>query len=75
MQRIRLRAATIHRVLAHRCISQNGLADAVGISRPHLSQMLSGQKCAGPKARRRLLDATDLEGLEFDDLFEIEVAA
>jgi transcriptional regulator with XRE-family HTH domain len=65
--RFRVRSA-LRRSLARLNVTQNQLARACGVSSGYMSQLLSGTRYAGPRTRKRLLDA--LPGIEFDVLFE-----
>lgn len=65
--RFRLRA-TVRMALARENISQNQLARRCGVTSGFMSQLLSGQRNAGPRVRARLLES--LPGLDFDTLFE-----
>jgi transcriptional regulator with XRE-family HTH domain len=68
----RLRRRPILRDLGRLNISQNELAQKCGISSGFMSQLLSGERHAGPSTRRRIMEA--LPGVEFNELFEeIEV--
>src|SRR4029077_15258433 len=70
--RVRLNSKRLQEVLARKTLSQNHWAIKLGLSKGHLSNLLSG-KHPFPSAhtRERLLDVT---GARFDELFEIETA-
>jgi transcriptional regulator with XRE-family HTH domain len=58
----------VRRAIPRLNISQNELARQCGLTSGHLSQLLSGQRFAGPTVRAKLLAA--LAAFEFDELFE-----
>jgi len=68
----RLRGKLFLRWLSRRNLSQNDLARRCGLSSPFISQLISGERNAGPDSRRKIMDAFPKE--DFDKLFEeIEV--
>jgi len=68
LYRFRLKHNQVARVLAEANLSQNDLARRCGLSSGFMSQLLSGERLAGPKTRRRILAAFPEIG--FDELFE-----
>ncbi|MBM4362596.1 MAG: helix-turn-helix transcriptional regulator [Deltaproteobacteria bacterium] len=58
---------TVRAAVARMNVSQNHLASRCGVTSGFMSQLLSGQRNAGPTVRARLLEHL---GLSFDDLFE-----
>ena len=58
---------TVQAAVARMNVSQNQLATSCGLTSGFMSQLLSGQRNAGPNVRARLLEHL---GLSFDDLFE-----
>ena len=54
------------------CITQWELAQQAGISPTMLSQLLIGQRYAGPSVRSRLLSTPLLKPLGYDGLFQVE---
>lgn len=69
LQRYRFRIKQDLRLEAARLnLSQNGLAELCGVSSGYMSQLLSGQRCAGPLVRARLLEV--FPTISFDELFE-----
>lgn len=58
---------TVRTAVARMNVSQNRLARRCGVTSGFMSQLLSGQRNAGPAVRARLLEQL---GLNFDDLFE-----
>ena len=50
-------------------ISQNELAQRLGITTGHLSRLVNGQRSPSPALRRLLMET--LECHEFDDLFHV----
>src|SRR5438309_8478727 len=73
MVRVLIRTAKVERELALRNWSQTEFARQVEVSRPFMSQLLSGQRCASPRIRRRILGA--LPNCDFDDLFAFKNGA
>lgn len=50
-------------------MTQNELADLLGISSGHLSRLINGRRCPSPSMRRSLMDALGCS--EFDELFVV----
>ena len=73
LYQFRLKHGVFARLLARNNMSQNQLARKVGISSSFMSQILSGERHAGPKTRKLILAA--LPGSTFDQLFEEIVSA
>lgn len=67
MKRFQLRPDVWHRI-ARMNLSQNEFARACGLTSGYISQLLSGARCAGPTARKKLIAAFPDVG--FDGLFE-----
>ncbi len=57
----------VRRKVAMMNVSQNELARRCSVSSGYMSQLLTGERCAGPQIRARLLSA--LLTLQFDELF------
>ena len=72
MQKIRVRANVVYNLIGRRCITQRELAQQAGISPTMLSQLLTGQRYAGPSVRSRLLSTPLLKPLGYDGLFQVE---
>ena len=68
-RRVMLRAEAVWDRLSRLNMSQNELADLLGISSSHLSRLINGRRCPSPSMRRRLMDALGCS--EFDDLFVV----
>lgn len=68
MSRVRLKAEAVEAALARRNITKTALAQAAGLHRTHLSDLLAGRASPGPRTRQRLLDV--LCGA-WDEFFEI----
>ena len=64
-----LRAEAVWERLSRLNMSQNELADLLGISSSHLSRLINGSRCPSPSMRRRLMEALDCS--EFDELFVV----
>lgn len=58
----------VRRAIAKQNITQNHLARSCGVTSGFMSQLLSGQRNAGPAVRARLLE--HLPGMGFDRIFE-----
>jgi transcriptional regulator with XRE-family HTH domain len=67
-----LKSARVREVLLREHITQAQLADAIGVSATHLSQLLSGARGAGPLVRRHFLSSSLFAGLDARDLFSHE---
>ena len=52
-------------------ISQNDLAEMVGVSPGHFSRLMNGWRGPSPPLRRRLMDKLDIK--DFDELFVVVV--
>ena len=52
-------------------VSQNDLADMVGISPGHFSRIMNGKRGPSPPLRRRLMERLDIQ--DFDELFVVVV--
>ena len=52
-------------------ISQNDLAEMVGVSPGHFSRLMNGWRGPSPPLRRRLMDKLDIQ--DFDELFVVVV--
>lgn len=75
MIRVRIRTATVISRLARSGLTQADFAREVGVTSGFVSQLLAGVRHPGPATRERILDAPCMKGFDFDDLFEVEVAA
>ena len=75
MIRVNLKARSIASRLARKGMTQNSFAREVGITTGFMSQLLHGVRRPGPSTRAKILAAPSMKGLEFDDLFEVELAA
>ncbi len=75
MIRVSLNTMSVARRLARRGMTQNAFAREVGITTGFMSQLLHGVRHPGPSTREKILAAPSMEGLEFDDIFEVEVAS
>ena len=64
----RLKRAPLQRLLAKRNLSQNDLARRCGISSGFMSQLLSGERHAGPRTRQKIMEV--FPAAAFDQLFE-----
>lgn len=73
MRKVVVRAEVVRELLLRRNLSQNGLAQKVGLSQGYLSQLLRRERTPGPRTRERLMDALRVQ--DFDALFELEEAA
>ena len=69
MVKVKLKSGVIENILAHKNLSQNGLAGKLGISSGYISQLLNGKRLPSPEMREKFL--TYFNDLGFDDLFEI----
>ncbi len=63
-----VRGAAQSRCVGSRSRTATAFARLVGLHRTHLSDLLAGRANPGPRTRRRLLEALNVE---FDDLFEV----
>ncbi|MBD3342428.1 MAG: helix-turn-helix domain-containing protein [Candidatus Lokiarchaeota archaeon] len=61
---------SVEELLARKNLSQNWLANRVGISKAYMSQLLRGKRCPSPKVRNKFLKY--FEEKKFDDLFFID---
>ena len=68
-KRVMLRAEAVWDRLSRLNMSQNELADLLGISSSHLSRLINGRRCPSPSMRRHLMDALGCS--EFDELFVV----
>ncbi len=66
-KRLRLRPDVWDRIV-RKNLSQNEFARQASLSSGYMSQLLSGARCAGPKARKQIQAA--LPEVGFDALFE-----
>ncbi len=66
-QRVRLRSEAVWDWLNRRNLSQNDLANLLGVSSGHLSRLINGRRSPSPRMRRSLMET--LGRSEFDDLF------
>ena len=64
-----LRAGAVWDRLNRLNMSQNELADLLGISSSHLSRLINGRRCPSPSIRRCLMEALDCS--DFDELFVV----
>lgn len=71
--RVRLKPETVWRCLNQLNLSQNKLAQRVGISSGYLSQLMTGTRCPSAEVRVALMET--LEVTEFDDLFVLEIVS
>ncbi|MEO8295762.1 MAG: ADOP family duplicated permease [Gemmatimonadota bacterium] len=68
--RIRLKLDQLHQLLARSSLSQNHWAIRLGLSKGHLSNLLSGKHLyPSARTRERMLEVL---GVPFDQLFEVE---
>ena len=70
--RVLLKAEAVWELLNRLNMSQGELARRARISPGYLSQLLSGQRCASPEVRERLMAVLGVR--RFDDVFVIEKA-
>ena len=70
--RVLLKAEAVWELLNRLNMSQGELARRARISPGYLSQLLSGQRCASPEVRERLMAVLGVR--RFDDIFVIEKA-
>ena len=70
MVRVSLNRQVLEIAIVRRNISQNGLAQKLGISKSYLSLVVTGKREPSAAMRQRLLDY--LRDYTFDDLFVIE---
>ena len=68
--RVRLRTEVVWELLNRLNLSQNQLAQRAGIASGYMSQLMSGQRFASPRVRRRLMDVLGVT--DFDYLFILE---
>lgn len=69
MIRARLKTNTITNILLRKNLSQNWLAERLGITSGYMSQVLSGSRNPSPQLRQRIMDWQP--ELDFDELFEV----
>jgi transcriptional regulator with XRE-family HTH domain len=69
MLKVALKAETVRVLLAKKNLTQNWLAQKLGISTAYMSQMLNGKRYISPKMRERFQGY--FNHLGFDDLFEV----
>ena len=67
--KVMLRAEAVWDRLSRLNMSQNELADLLGISSSHLSRLINGRRCPSPSIRRSLMEALDCS--VFDELFVV----
>ena len=72
MLRTKLNRRAFEIAITKRNISQNHAAQKIGVSKTHLSQLVTGKKSPSPATRQRILDY--FQGSTFDDFFVIEVS-
>ena len=68
--RVRLKAEVVWELLNRLNLSQNQLAQRVGIASGYMSQLMSGERFASPGVRQRLMDALGVT--DFNVLFVLE---
>lgn len=68
-RRVLLRSKAVWDRLHPLNVSQNDLADLLGISSGHLSRLINGRRSPSPPMRRRFMEA--LGCTDFDDLFYV----
>ena len=68
--RVRLKTEAVWELLNRLNLSQNQLAQRVGIASGYMSQLMNGQRFASPRVRRRLMDVLGVT--DFDYLFILE---
>ena len=68
--RVRLKTEVVWELLNRLNLSQNQLAQRVGIASGYMSQLMNGQRFASPQVRRRLMDVLGVT--DFDYLFILE---
>ncbi len=66
--KVRVKRAAVEAALARRNWTKSAMARLAGLHRTHLSDLLSGRTCPGPRTRQRFLE---ILGGEFEDYFEI----
>ena len=71
--RVRLKPETVWRCLNQLNLSQNKLAQRVGISSGYLSQLMTGTRCPSAEVRVGLMEALGVT--EFDELFILEIVS
>ncbi len=64
----RLRGRPFQKWLRRNNLSQNELARGCGLSAPFISQLLSGERNAGPNTRKKIMAA--FPKMDFDNIFE-----
>ncbi len=61
---------TVYRFLLQENISQNELAERLGISSGYMSQLVNGRRYPSPRLRKKMLHV--FRSLTFGDLFYLE---
>ncbi len=70
MVRVSLNRQALEIAITRRNISQNALAQKLGVSKSYLSQVITGKREPSASMRRRILEY--LRDYTFDDLFILE---
>jgi transcriptional regulator with XRE-family HTH domain len=68
--KVRINPKPLWDAIARQNISQNELANRLGVSSGYMSQLVCGTRCPSPRLRRKMLEV--LSPLTFDDLFTVE---
>ncbi len=68
--RVRIRTQRVYELLEQRNLSQNQLAELVGVSSGYMSMLLTGRRSPSGAARRRIQEALGVT--EFVEIFELE---
>ena len=71
--RVRLKPETVWKCLNRLNLSQNKLAQRVGISSGYLSQLMTGTRCPSAEVRVGLMEALGVT--DFDELFILEIVS
>ena len=68
--RVRIRTQRVYELLVQNNLSQNQLAQFVGVSSGYMSMILTGSRSASGATRQRIQEALGVT--EFDEIFELE---
>jgi transcriptional regulator with XRE-family HTH domain len=72
MIRFKVNSKALWDAMARQNLSQNELADKLGISSGYMSQLVRGTRHPSPQLRRRMMELLDY--LTFDELFAGEAS-
>jgi transcriptional regulator with XRE-family HTH domain len=67
MLKAKVRRQAVQDMLFRRSISQNNLAQRLGVSSGYFSQLMTGGRCPGPGLRQKMMRELKVD---FDSLFE-----